>query len=125
MSNERKERARIPPRWFVRLFWSTHRGLYRLTGGRFGLRRAKPSRWGMMHLTTTGRRTGSLFSDRFGDSPVPVGILIPPDGRHAYVANTNADIITVIDLKTFEIIDRLVGGKEPDGLGWTPLDLNP
>ncbi len=64
-----------------------------------------------------------LFSDRFGDPPVPVGILIPPDGRHAYVANTNADIITVIDLKTFEIIDRLVGGKEPDGLGWTPLDL--
>lgn len=66
-----------------------------------------------------------LFGDRFGDSPVPVGILIPPDGLHAYVANTNADIITVIDLKTFEIVDRLTAGKEPDGIGWTPLELKP
>ncbi len=58
MSDERKKRTRVPPRWFVRLFWSTHRGLYRLTGGRVGLRRAKANRWGLMHLTTTGRRTG-------------------------------------------------------------------
>lgn len=66
-----------------------------------------------------------LFGDRFGDSPVPVGILIPPDGLHAYVANTNADIITVIDLKTFEIVDRLTAGNEPDGIGWTALELKP
>ena len=58
MSDETKKRAWIPPRWFVRLVWSTHRGLYRVTGGRVGLRRAKVNRWGMMHLTTTGRRTG-------------------------------------------------------------------
>jgi F420H(2)-dependent quinone reductase len=25
---------RLPPRWFVRPFWSVHRGLYRLSGGR-------------------------------------------------------------------------------------------
>jgi hypothetical protein len=58
MSDERKKRARLPPRWFVRLVWSAHRGLYRVTGGRAGLRRSKADRWGMMHLTTTGRRTG-------------------------------------------------------------------
>lgn len=33
--------AKVPPRWFIRLAWSIHRGLYRLTGGRFGLRRPK------------------------------------------------------------------------------------
>ncbi|MCZ6834425.1 MAG: beta-propeller fold lactonase family protein, partial [Planctomycetota bacterium] len=63
-----------------------------------------------------------LFGDRFGDSPVPVGILIPPDGKHAYVACTNADIVTVIDLETLEICGRIVAGKEPDGLGWSPWE---
>ena len=58
MSDERKQTARIPPRWFVRLAWSAHRGLYRVTGGRLGLWRPKGNRWGTMRLTTTGRRTG-------------------------------------------------------------------
>lgn len=58
MSNEGTKRAWLPPRWFVRLAWSTHRYLYRVTGGRVGLRRAKANHWGMMHLKTTGRRTG-------------------------------------------------------------------
>jgi deazaflavin-dependent oxidoreductase (nitroreductase family) len=41
----------------VRLFWSAHRGLYRVTGGRVGLWRPK-KRWGTLRLTATGRRTG-------------------------------------------------------------------
>lgn len=49
---------RVPPRWFVRTAWVVHRTIYRLSGGRLGLSRPKPNRWGMMHLTTTGRRTG-------------------------------------------------------------------
>jgi hypothetical protein len=60
MSDEHEKSARIPPRWFVRLAWSTHRGLYRITGGRLGLRRAKVNRYGMMRLTTTGRRTDQV-----------------------------------------------------------------
>ena len=62
MSDERKRRAWIPPRWFVRLAWSTHRVVYRATGGRVGLWRAKATRWGTMHLTTIGRRTGQVRS---------------------------------------------------------------
>lgn len=77
-----------------------------------------------MELTATETTDERLFGDRFGDSPVPVGILITPDGRHAYVANTNADIITLIDLESLEIAGRLTAGKEPDGLGWTPLELS-
>jgi len=61
-----------------------------------------------------------LFSDRFGTSPVPVGILVEPKGNYAFVANTNADIVTVIDLNNLEITNRLRGGKEPDGLAWSP-----
>jgi len=59
MAVERKAgRPWLPPRWFIRFAWSVHRGLYRTTGGRLGLRRSRPGRWGMMRLTTIGRRTG-------------------------------------------------------------------
>ncbi|MEE8376001.1 MAG: nitroreductase/quinone reductase family protein [Acidimicrobiia bacterium] len=66
MSDEREQQASVPPRWFVRSFWSMHRGVYRVTGGRFGLRRAKADRWGMARLTTTGRRTGQERSVMIG-----------------------------------------------------------
>jgi deazaflavin-dependent oxidoreductase (nitroreductase family) len=72
MSDEDEKPARIPPRWFVRLAWSTHRRLYRITGGRLGLRRAKVNRYGMMRLTTTGRRTGQerrVILGYFEDGP--------------------------------------------------------
>lgn len=58
MSDESGSAPRVPPRWFVRLAWAIHRGLHRATGGRLGLRRPKGDRWGMMRLTTVGRRTG-------------------------------------------------------------------
>ena len=63
---------RLPPRWFIRLVWLTHRGLYRVTGGRLGLRRPKPNGWGIMRLTTIGRRTGqerSVMVGYFEDGP--------------------------------------------------------
>ncbi len=49
---------RLPPRWFIRLFWVAHRRVYRLTGGRLGLWRPKPGKWGTVRLTTIGRKTG-------------------------------------------------------------------
>ena len=60
----------LPPRWFIRRFWFTHRRLYRLTGGRVGLWRPKPNGWGAMRLTTVGRRTGlerSVMAGYFED----------------------------------------------------------
>lgn len=68
-------------------------------------------------VTTEGR----LFGKQFGQSPVPVGILVEPRGTLAYVANTNADVITVIDIERAKIVDRLIAGKEPDGLAWTHI----
>jgi len=49
---------RLPPRWFIRLAWVVHRAIYRFTGGRRGLRLPKPGRFGMLRLTTVGRRSG-------------------------------------------------------------------
>jgi YVTN family beta-propeller protein len=57
-----------------------------------------------------------VFSTQFGKSPVPVGLLIAPDGKRAWVASTNADVISVIDLVKLEVVGRLTAGKEPDGL---------
>lgn len=69
--------VRIPPRWFIRLAWVVHRGLYRGTGGRFGLRRPKGRRWGMLRLTTIGRRSGaprSVILAYLEDGPNLIGL---------------------------------------------------
>lgn len=49
---------RLPPRWFVVTAWKVHRALFRITGGRRGLWRARPERWGALRLTTIGRKSG-------------------------------------------------------------------
>jgi deazaflavin-dependent oxidoreductase (nitroreductase family) len=54
----RRDQPFLPPRWFIRLFWKLHRGVYRVTGGRVGLWSAKPDKWGTMRVTTVGRRSG-------------------------------------------------------------------
>ena len=46
------------PRWLVRTIWIVHRTAYSLTGGRFGLRPATDSQWGMLRLRTVGRKSG-------------------------------------------------------------------
>src|SRR3989304_6091893 len=69
------KRVRVPPRWFVRLFWYSHRGMYRITRGRIGLWNPKPGRWGALRLTTIGRRTGqerSVILGYFDDGPLRV-----------------------------------------------------
>ncbi|WP_354638508.1 nitroreductase/quinone reductase family protein [Kitasatospora camelliae] len=48
----------LPPRWFIRLAWSVHRGLHRVLGRRIALWQPGRKGWGALRLTTTGRRTG-------------------------------------------------------------------
>ena len=74
-----------------------------------------------MRLTPLEEKDGRLFADEFAGSPVPVGLLISRDGKRAWVANTNADIVTVLDLTRLEVAGRIKAGKEPDGLGWSAL----
>lgn len=50
--------AWLPPRWFIRGAWITHRAIYNLSGGRLGLRQATDAKWGMMRLRSIGRRSG-------------------------------------------------------------------
>lgn len=50
---------RLPPRWFVRAAWVLHQAIYRVSGGRLGLALPTPGgKFGMLRLTTIGRRSG-------------------------------------------------------------------
>lgn len=49
-------------------------------------------------------------------TPRPVNILMHPNGLYAFISNSNANKIEVIDLKTFRIVSTIGTGKIPDGL---------
>lgn len=133
MSAERKKRAWLPPRWFVRLAWSTHRGVYRATGGRVGLWRPKGNRWGTARLTTTGRRSGlerSVMIGYFEDGPNLVTMAMNgwADGEPAWWLNLQAHPVVTVDLydgrRTF--IGRAAEGEERSSLWarWRAIDKN-
>jgi deazaflavin-dependent oxidoreductase (nitroreductase family) len=54
------DKARLPPRWFIKAFWHVHRRIVRASGGRKGLWVPRPGKWGALRLTTTGRRSGEM-----------------------------------------------------------------
>lgn len=67
---------------------------------------------------------GRLFGDRFGDSSVPIGVVIDEAGDRAWVAHANADVITEVDLAKGEIVRLLKAGREPDGMAYSKLDVS-
>ena len=40
------------------------------------------------------------------------------------MAHANADVITEVDTKTGEVIRMLRAGKEPDGMGFSVVDVD-
>ncbi len=75
---------------------------------------------GLQAVATEGRLLGA-----FGTSPVPIGIVVDPEGRRAWVANSNADKVAVLDLATWQVTGHLTAGKEPDGMAYSPLPVAP
>src|SRR3954469_5488347 len=62
----------LPPRWFIRFAWAYHRAYFRVTGGRRGLWKPAPGKWGTMRVTTVGRKTGksrSVILGYYEDGP--------------------------------------------------------
>jgi YVTN family beta-propeller protein len=67
------------------------------------------------------RTRGTMLGTEFGrGTGVPIGVLVGGDGRTAYVANANADLVTVVDLAARRVTGYLTTGREPDGLAWVP-----
>jgi YVTN family beta-propeller protein len=86
----------------------------------FDARTREETRRVAMSLEAAGTE-GRLFGERFGKSPVPIGILMHPDGKRAYVANANADVVAVVDLASWTVSGTLLAGREPDGMAYSPL----
>jgi deazaflavin-dependent oxidoreductase (nitroreductase family) len=133
MSNERKSAPRLPPRWFIRLAWSVHRGLYRVTAGRVGLWRPKANRWGTLRLTTIGRRTGRERSVILGyveDGPNLVTMAMNgwADGEPAWWLNLQAHPDTTVHVKDGPrpVRGRAAQGDERTRLWarWREIDAN-
>ena len=51
----------------------------------------------------------------------PIGVIVGPDNKFAYVANRGLDHIAVIDLSTWTIVNRLPTGKGPDGMAFSRI----
>ena len=128
-----KAKPRLPPRWFIRLFWFTHRRVYRLTGGRLGLWRPKPNGWGAMRLSTVGRRTGlerSVMVGYFEDGTNLVTMAMNgwAAGEPAWWLNLQAHPDARVDLRNGPrlVIGRAARGDERERLWsrWREIDKN-
>ena len=59
MTASKPQEVRPVPRVFLHTFWTMHRALHRLSGGRIGLQSPElGSKFGMLRLHTMGRRSG-------------------------------------------------------------------
>jgi YVTN family beta-propeller protein len=73
-------------------------------------------------LNVTARTTENRLME-FGASSVPIGVVVRPDGKRAWVAHANADVITVLDLERWTTAGSLTAGKEPDGMAYSALGV--
>lgn len=128
----------LPPRWFIRTAWKIHRGLYRLSGGRFGLRRpradtSRAETYGLARLTTVGRRTGRERSVMIGyyldgDDIVTMAMNGWGEAEPAWWLNLQAEPHATVTLPDgpIDVIGRAARGDERDRLWdrWRHIDRN-
>ncbi len=128
-----KSNPRLPPRWFMHVFWRAHRGLVRVSRGRFGLWRPKPDGWGTLRLTVPGRRTGkerSVILGYFDDGPNLVTMAMNGWGEAepAWWLNLqdHPDVTIATADGAREITARAAEGEERDRLWsrWQEIDDN-
>ena len=121
----------LPPRWFIKGAWKIHRALYKLTGGRFGLRSPKPGTYGLARLTTIGRRTGQSRSVMIGyyldgDEIVTMAMNGWGGPEPAWWLNLQAEPTAQLTLpdRTVEVVGRKAIGDERERLWqrWQAID---
>jgi deazaflavin-dependent oxidoreductase (nitroreductase family) len=117
----------LPPRWIIRVAWVAHRGIYRISGGRLGLSKAKPGGTGQMRLLTIGRRTGrqrAAMLSYFEDGPNLVTLAMNGWGEPepAWWLNLMAQPDAVVELEgeTRPIRGRAAIGEERERL-WAAM----
>ncbi len=117
----------LPPRWFIRVAWIVHRALYRITGGRFGLRKPTPKTYGMLTLHTTGRRTGAKRTAIVGyweDGPNLYAMAMngwgDPEPKWWLNLQANPDATVELPDGTREVTARAATGEERTRL-WSAM----
>ena len=107
------------PRWLVRTIWIGHRALYRVSGGRIGLRPATERQWGMLRLHTVGRRSGTERVAIVGYIEDGPNIVTPAmngwaDPEPAWWLNLQAHPLATIELPegTRHVTARAAAGEE-------------
>ena len=130
-SSPREQKPRLPPRWFVRLAWYTHRGLYRASRGRLGLWPPSRGRWGTLRLTAVGRRSGQPRSVILGyveDGPNMVTLAMNgwADGEPAWWLNLQQQPVATVERagRTCTVTARAADGAERSRLWdrWREID---
>jgi F420H(2)-dependent quinone reductase len=125
-------KARVPPRWFVVTAWHVHRWIVRATGGRWGLWRPRPGKWGALRLTTTGRRSGDarkVIIGYFEDGPNLISMAMNGWGaaEPAWWLNLQAHPAAVVELPggvRRDVRGRAAAGAERERLWqrWREID---
>ena len=134
MNDVETRSPKMPPRWFVHTFWRVHRGLYRLSGGRFLWTTASKRGWGALHLTTIGRKSGEERSVivgylEDGSNLVTVAMNGWDEGHPAWWLNLEAHPDAVVRLAHQDprpVRARAAVGEERDRLWdrWTAVDVD-
>ena len=52
--------------------------------------------------------------------PHPQAIVVHPDGRHAYSACDDSDVVVEVDLLRGSVSRVIPTGRNPDGIAWSP-----
>ena len=102
--NDLKPGGKLPPRFVIRAAWIIHRALLRVLGRRRALRPATEKSWGMMRLTTIGRKSGrerSAILGYYEDGPNLVTMAMNGWGEPepAWWLNLQAHPDTTVDLR--------------------------
>ena len=126
----------LPPKWFIRVAWRVHRGLYRISGGRFLWAPSNKRGYGALRLTTTGRTSGQERSVILGyledgaDGTVLVTLAMNGwiEGHPAWWLNLQAQPEAVVRLDGEEprpVRARAAEGAERDRLWALWTSVNP
>ena len=114
------------PRWLVRTIWIAHRAVYSITGGRLGLRPSTSTQWGMLRLTSVGRRSGKARVAIVGFIVDGPNVVIPAmngwaDPEPAWWLNLQADPNATVELPDGrrDVTARAAVGEERDRLWGT------
>ena len=114
--------TRVPPRVVIRVVWLLHRALLRFSGGRVGLR-APGDKFGLLRLTTVGRRSGQprvAIVGYYEDGPNLVTLAMNgwAEAEPAWWLNLQAQPDTTVELKDGlrTVRGRAAHGEERDRL---------